>query len=872
MPNMDEMWCVSPDTMVYADGICPISDISIGDDLASRDHTNQCLLTHKKKSVDVLRITTTGGYGITAGLRHRLMHAGSWVRVGDLRIGQALDLKMNFAVEKDPITFVEHKHDNCIDIKKVKNSARILVVCECGRTRTLKAITLAKRWRTRIGRYVCDSCTQVNKWGKLPSCLDQELAELIGLSVGDGSVSVDRPKRFKIHLGERGDQDVVARVKTFFRKYGINTHERIYDGRHDIWVDSARFVEFINRNGLLKLKAVDAKVPEPILRSGRSIYQAFLCGLFSADGCITDCDRVYDVRPSLSSASFILIRQVQFMLLSLGIISNIQRRVSINRFSDGPIWTATICDRVSKSRFVRMIGFIQEKKQVIGNRLRLVTDECAETHAVCVKALEADKIDVMDLTVTGDHSYVSNGFISHNSAGAPTLQHAGQCICIGTPNGIGNWYWQTVTDAQEKYNDFHLIKIDWWEMDWRLEYDDPVTGQKTIIAPTENMRETRDDDERKKYGKYWSPWLEGQYRNLTQRGDDRKFKQEVLAHFLGSGNTVVSTETLNDVHIQHSDAFLTVDMIEYVNPSTDERMTLEFNKQLWIWKKPVRGVVKPKAGALRLQHGGRPESSEEESHVYVAGVDTSEGDGTDYCAIEVWDVIEQEQVAEFRGRVTSRILARMADYVGRYYNNALLVVERNGIGRATIQELDDVLLYPNLYRPKKANNKPGPPGFSTNVSTKPLLNKAIIDNVGKDGFRVYSFRLYKELCIYVHLPGGRTGNEPGTNNTDDLVMAGGLGLIGTNEAVSRSALVLPPYRPPDEPLMGAPVNEAEDAKKLSEMVTRGGIHALAPFIPGQEQTKAQSIEDELSLFTRQLGGIPTGVRNVPIVVQRKHIL
>jgi hypothetical protein len=463
------------------------------------------------------------------------------------------------------------------------------------------------------------------------------------------------------------------------------------------------------------------------------------------------------------------------------------------------------------------------------------------------------------------------------SAGAPTLQHAGQCICIGTPNGIGNWYWQSVTDAQEGYNDFKLIKINWWDMDWRLEHDDPVTGFRTIIAPTDDIRETVTDEERKKYGKLWSPWLEEQYRVLTQRGDDRKFRQEVLAEFLGSGNTVVSTSTLTTIKEQHSDTFTSVGNAEYVNPSTEERTVLEFDKKFWIWKKPVRGTtVQPKASALREIHlKGHVAASEvlEEPHVYVAGVDTSTGDGSDFCAVVVWDVTEGEQVAELKIRVTPRILAMMADYIGRYYNNALLVVERTGIGATTVEDLENILYYPNLYRPKKSNGKMGKTGFNTSPSSKPLLNKAIVDNIGTDGFKVNSFRLYKELCIYVHLSGGRTGNEPGTGNTDDLVMAAAMGLIGINEAAARTSQVLPPFKPQDDPRLEYAGRTEQDVlndeKKKEEFAVKGGPGVLMPYIAADASDF--TAEDEYNKFVRQLGGVPM-LKSMPTVTNRKHVI
>jgi hypothetical protein len=465
------------------------------------------------------------------------------------------------------------------------------------------------------------------------------------------------------------------------------------------------------------------------------------------------------------------------------------------------------------------------------------------------------------------------------ASGASALVHAGQCICLGTPNGVGNWYWQTVSDAQEHLNDFELIKINWWDMKWRLEHKDPITGQKTVIAPTAGIREAQTPEERRRYGKFVSPWLEGQYRLLTERGDDKKFRQETLALFLGSGNTVLSTDALNLVHDQHVSEHLEVGDVDYVNPSTGVRDTLSFDRKLWIWQKPVRGTTRVKQSVLRaardihLLPAMNKVEKGEEPHVYVGGVDTSEGDGSDFAAIEIFDVTAQEQVCELKIKVQPAVLARMADYLGRYYNDAMLVVDSTGIGRATVLNLEE-LCYPNLWRPRKVAGKLGPPGFKISPSSKPLINKALLEQVGQeDGYRVASFRLFKELCIYVHLTGGKTGNERGTGNNDDLVTAAGLALLGASDAVSASTGAMPPYKPLEDPRAIASMTPPDEQaqRKMAAIVEQAGPCALSPYTPIQSAA-APCVEDELGRFVRQIGGVPV-VGGKPLdVVSRRYVL
>ena len=98
-------------------------------------------------------------------------------------------------------------------------------------------------------------------------------------------------------------------------------------------------------------------------------------------------------------------------------------------------------------------------------------------------------------------------------------------------------------------------------------------------------------------------------------------------------------------------------------------------------------------------------------------------------------------------------------------------------------------MYPNLWRRKTINDKPtsnkkklgikvAEYGFMTTVSSKPRLNKKLIDFIRPDdsGWTIKSERLIKQLQIYVRKrdKSGRdtdkTEAESGAGNHDDLVI------------------------------------------------------------------------------------------------------
>jgi len=453
------------------------------------------------------------------------------------------------------------------------------------------------------------------------------------------------------------------------------------------------------------------------------------------------------------------------------------------------------------------------------------------------------------------------------AAGAPSIMHGGSLICISTVKGIGNWYWQTWTDAEAGLNNFKPITVNWWDMDWNLEYEDELTKKKTIIAPTYGIRPCTTTEEKERYGEFWSPWLEEQYRQLTQKGDYQKFLQEIRCVFLGTGNTVIDPSVLRTVQERVNNDYMPVKQVDYVNPNSGDHNVLDFDGKLWVWNKPVLSTpMDPKTGKPPVP-----------GHIYVMGVDTSSGEAGDHSTVEVFDLTTQEQVAELQIRAELSTFAQMVDFIGRWYNNAFCVVERTGVGVTICQELNNNLMYQNLYRQPKKNafnkaTKYGDVGYYTSVSTKPILNKALCDNIVKEnGFTIKSNRLIKELTIYVHLKNGQTGAEPGKGNNDDLVMATALAFVGMNLASMQDITGLMPVRS----LEVKPEGHSADANvAMQQKITEiGGPGVLLPILKTDDDAKSpMSIAQELGKFAQQLGGVVVNKDKMSTVNPQRHII
>jgi len=116
-----------------------------------------------------------------------------------------------------------------------------------------------------------------------------------------------------------------------------------------------------------------------------------------------------------------------------------------------------------------------------------------------VSKLEDSENEVYDFTLPKTHTFIGDFTVHANT------------------NGVGIWYWATCTEAESGSNQFNPIIINWWDMDWVIEYFDPISKEHKRIAPRDGLRKCTTNEEIIKYGPYWSPWLEEQYRALQAR-------------------------------------------------------------------------------------------------------------------------------------------------------------------------------------------------------------------------------------------------------------------------------------------------------------------------------------------------------------------
>lgn len=169
---------------------------------------------------------------------------------------------------------------------------------------------------------------------------------------------------------------------------------------------------------------------------------------------------------------------------------------------------------------------------------------------------------------------------------------------------------------------------------------------------------------------------------------------------------------------------------------------------------------------------------------YIACVDIGgRSRGADYSVISVIDRHTDtkgrpEVVGEWRGHIDHDLLAERASAIGRYYNDAMLVIESNswessseGHGRYIFDTL--MQSYPYLYC---RNSESGQriPGFHVNVRTKAALIANLVAYVREGSYIEHSTVACDELMQYEALPDGSYGAMRGCH--DDVLMTRAISL------------------------------------------------------------------------------------------------
>jgi intein/homing endonuclease len=586
--------------------------------------------------------------------------------------------------------------------------------------------------------------------------IDKELAYLFGIYLSEGYIYCDYKKQYKLQIAAT-EQDIKNKIYDFCNKYKLNYSET----KTVITISSKGLIKLFEYIGFdIKKKSNNKIIPKKLLQFPKYLMVEMLNGMYDGGGCnnINSID--------YSSKSIELINQLRIILLNFGIMS----KTSVNKRTK----VLTLLITRYKELFLNEIGFSLSRKQYdtikkskgrefplfeflsnIVNKYKLnkkilqkkgcdlykrnnreqknISEKTLQTFITENKNLtevieltelidkniefttivdkEFSENHTYDFTIPQTHSFIANGIVSSN-----------------TPNGVagaGAYYYEQVLAAKSD-DSTKLISIDWWEIPDEVNIPGPKKGYNSKLKEAIKKNYFRNEKVKKEYEKFFNPIAENEWRNnpwLKKQMRDLGevlYKQEILHNFIVGEHSVFNEDILKRVEK------------ELIDPKTKNKLGNNRIDNLWIWKEPI-----PK-------------------HRYIIGCDISSGTGKDSSSFQIMDIETYEQVAEYKGFISTKLFGRFIKTTARYYNQAFVVIECNGIGEAVFNEVyyHDNDPYENVFKQKKTkNNVTRMTGWITDTKTRKLLTNELIDWFVVDElweeFKVYSERLYFEMSTWV---------------------------------------------------------------------------------------------------------------------------
>ena len=336
-----------------------------------------------------------------------------------------------------------------------------------------------------------------------------------------------------------------------------------------------------------------------------------------------------------------------------------------------------------------------------------------------------------------------------------------------TGNGMEGFY-DDVMDALDKQqkakaggtplspHDYRVFFYAWFE---NLEY--------SLVGTLPEADGTRYGDEEELRAKYnltdgqllWRRWKLDEFR--TKQATDgvslnvfQRFKQEypatLLECFQSGGGNIFNLEVLMDMVASTPMGFELLDQLGLPEDIRKKAEHLIF-KDVSIWKLPEVGKR------------------------YVAGVDPSDGEGSDNTCIDVWEIPPVAtdkliQVAQYYGKIRPDHGAELCKSICQFYNDAFVGVENNMLSFVLFLSK----IYPNYYMEvqvdKKTLKRTTRLGWSTNLKTRDPMIDDFIALFEDSYLEINSGVTISEMKTFVKKDNGKREHADGRHD-DSLIGA-----------------------------------------------------------------------------------------------------
>lgn len=273
--------------------------------------------------------------------------------------------------------------------------------------------------------------TTNNIYYTLPETLTENLAELLGMYMADGSIHTSNGTK-TIRVSNSSEQ-VLSRVVELFENIFsvkaviVRPKERV----PYVTVTSVGLVTWLEETFDIKKGAIGKNVPNLVMESTEEVQKAFIKGL-TLDSSLKkkNYPSVY-----INTISEKMAFRVKAMLMNMGILCRLSTAKDSRGFSDCYSVQITYSNFYE---FVHSIGFVQEDKNNYAltkieeykgknGKNEGIIQGYGFVYAKVVSIEDVGDIPLFDLHVPETHSFIGNNIVSHNtgrlSSAQPNLQN-----------------------------------------------------------------------------------------------------------------------------------------------------------------------------------------------------------------------------------------------------------------------------------------------------------------------------------------------------------------------------------------------------------------------------------------------------------------
>jgi hypothetical protein len=167
-------------------------------------------------------------------------------------------------------------------------------------------------------------------------------------------------------------------------------------------------------------------------------------------------------------------------------------------------------------------------------------------------------------------------------------------------------------------------------------------------------------------------------------------------------------------------------------------------------------------------------------HEYVVGIDTSEGTENDASGLLVYDKADMDFVGAFRDdTIRPDQLGVKAMAIGKYFNEALLIPERNNTGLTTVLTIHNAG-YKNLFLEvsidKQKQTEKETMGWRTTATNRDMMIDEYNRLFEEGQLGIFCPHMVREMQTFVKKPNGKREHENGFH--DDMLFAAFLCIQG----------------------------------------------------------------------------------------------